>query len=112
MVQPSQAPRFDLIELLRVQTFTKELESEAVGRYLSNPRNLEAICDALKAPFPVLRALRAGANPCDMPGWKHKECKCELDLSLRDPGGNDCLEDLEDLKREANALFQRLGQLE
>ena len=85
---------YDFIAILRLQMLVRALEKEALGRYLSNPENLEAISAALKRPFPILAELKAsptppleggttiGCYPCPC-GWDHmKDCSCVIDRKL------------------------------
>ncbi len=61
-----------------------ELESEALGRYVSEPRNLKKVYRILGSALSRLRELEplGEVNRCPE-GWTHKMCRCYP------PGGAD-----------------------
>jgi hypothetical protein len=77
------------IEILELQMLARMLETEALGRYVTDPGNLDGLREAFREAFRIMRKLRkTGAAPdavCPK-GWTHRrDCSC----TPRDADGDD-----------------------
>ena len=72
---------YDPVILVELQTAVRALEVEVVGRYLSQPANLNKVRLAIAEAFDSLAQLKpaaevAGGDDCP-PGWIHRlSCDC------------------------------------
>lgn len=70
----------DLVDVLRLQLHLNRLNDEVLGRYLSEPNNVDEIAGILDAAYSELTALRIQGQMSSCPrGTSHVNCRCQLD---------------------------------
>ncbi len=65
---------FDQLEIMELQFAARQLEIELLGRYVSDPSNMEQLREVLGNAFEGLAAI-VSARGCPG-GWYHMRCKC------------------------------------
>lgn len=67
---------YELLDILRIQVTVRQVESEAIMRYVANPENIDTIISKMQGLLTAMKDLySAGGCPSK---WVHTDnCKCE-----------------------------------
>jgi hypothetical protein len=69
-------PRYETIHFIELQELGRALESELIGRYVSNPENLGKIREIVRSAIGELARLTRPGNYMCPDGWMHVMCRC------------------------------------
>lgn len=74
-------PAYKPEEILQIEMVTRTVLSDALGRYIHDPRNMEMIQSILRNGFKDMQVI-APNNPkqgCP-PGYSHVDCSCTVNI--------------------------------